>query len=113
ELTSLVDTIKRNGIAIQSLQLDYEFLNADFLFDKKQNGRAFLSSMRAISLAKSLGRARVIDSVLGDLEKRISEMDGVFGTDLSELTTFLKKLDGISEIQRDRLMEVMRHVKRL
>ncbi len=95
------------------LQLDLEQIKAEYLFEKGQNGRGFSSSLNAVALAQSLGQASVIEYIIGDLEKQIRKMNGVFGSDIAKISEALGNLEGISAIQRDRLTEVLMQAKRL
>jgi hypothetical protein len=94
-------------------QLSFELLNADVLFERHLHGNGIRSYLSAASIAKRLGRADCVERILGDLEKRLKQMNGVFGTDITEISRFLDEFDGVTPVQKARLTEVLRTVRRL
>jgi hypothetical protein len=112
-LADIEAKLERTERAFKDTRLEHELLRANYLFGQAQHGNAFNACLSAISLAHDLGKPHVVHSVLDELEKQINKMNGVFGSDIQNLTTFLEHLDGVNPIQLARLTETLRKVRRL
>lgn len=98
---------------VKSIRLQHELFKAEYLFAAKMHGNSFTGYMDAASLAQNMGETATVDSILSDLEKRITSMDGIFGSDIQRLSSFIERLDNVNSLHKQRIADALRKARKL
>lgn len=92
---------------VEKLEIKISRLQAELWISKKIHGNAFRALIRAAQLAQHHGNTGEVARSLNEIEKVVRGMDGIFPSDLREISAFLEEIDDAESTHVSRLRLVL------